>query len=858
MVYWVSQNIEKTKSEKHIADMINDGWKILGQDELVQLFESKQQIITSPEIKGVSEFSVVVDADNNYYLQNSRQKKSAYSPFMPNPLLRRFFKIKGQYIAGQKPISQNISGQKMSTNIEKLNEYIMYPDLDASIKIEEIDQKRDKTDYDLGYRFKAKIGYPESLGEQGNYDEGYAYKTYPTEEEQKTDIRELLESERKTIIEGGKKAWGLEEIYSGRDENILKAINKVLAKKEIGQKPTKKEYEIKYISKDRLHLKGKMRGSIKTWICAENREDAIVIIKEEEDFGELVYVKPTGNTGNLSACAVEKEWLEAVEKEWLEEDGDAQEEKTFHDEFKPNLWHLTLKEFVDYAKDYDDERLKGVADYEDFYRNTIVKPLLHESQERNVFLLAVETGQLTYEKATEIIKSVKFWDSNNKFIGELIDYDRHRNYEANILKTPKELYLSEPYFKSHFTTKSASNWYDKEIEQALNNGVFLRYMKNGIIKYKDIEARLKESGNFNEKNKNLIIIQRYSKLIPITNKLKTLYNNLVTIYEDGGEINSCGCVHSLSKGGIIAYHGSPYDFNSFNSSMIGRGEGASGWGYGFYFSENINDAKDYVRKLEKEKKEGRLYKVRIPNNDYFLKIDERVENQSKYVFNAIMNMPKEYKIKLFSDEYEKNKQIIENDIENKEYDFEIGSNDYWELVDYVLDYNLKKTGNNFYDLIKEKIAGGYEYESSEFLHKIGIKGNKHNAFGYTNYIVFNYNDIEIIKKTIPRLYKGGSVGIDLKNKLKTLSELLKYPKTLSVIRDLDKISPKENVPNDILPKNERAYVNKLIADNKDGVRYNKPLLEKTAREYGIMDQNMAKELAELSIVLMAREISLEK
>ena len=146
---------------------------------------------------------------------------------------------------GNSPVME--SGGKIDNEI--LSEYILHEDLDASIKIEKINPMSDKVDYDLGYRFKAKISYPESLGEQGNYDEGYVYKTYPTEEEQKTDIRELLESERKNIIEGGKKAWGLEEIYSGRDEDILKAIKKVLDKKEIEKpstvKKTTKYYRIK-------------------------------------------------------------------------------------------------------------------------------------------------------------------------------------------------------------------------------------------------------------------------------------------------------------------------------------------------------------------------------------------------------------------------------------------------------------------------------------------------------------------------------------------------------------------------------------------------------------------------------------
>lgn len=44
---------------------------------------------------------------------------------------------------------------------------------------------------------------------------------------------------------------------------------------------------------------------------------------------------------------------------------------------------------------------------------------------------------------------------------------------------------------------------------------------------------------------------------------------------------------------ILAYHGSPYDFNKFDMSKIGTGEGAQAYGRGLYFSENEAVARDY-------------------------------------------------------------------------------------------------------------------------------------------------------------------------------------------------------------------------------------------------------------------------
>ena len=45
--------------------------------------------------------------------------------------------------------------------------------------------------------------------------------------------------------------------------------------------------------------------------------------------------------------------------------------------------------------------------------------------------------------------------------------------------------------------------------------------------------------------------------------------------------------------GITAYHGSPYDFDKFDLSKIGTGEGAQAYGHGLYFAENPGTAQSY-------------------------------------------------------------------------------------------------------------------------------------------------------------------------------------------------------------------------------------------------------------------------
>lgn len=205
----------------------------------------------------------------------------------------------------------------------------------------------------------------------------------------------------------------------------------------------------------------------------------------------------------------------------------------------------------------------------------------------------------------------------------------------------------------------------------------------------------------------------------------------------------------------VAYHGSPYDFDYFTSNMIGQGEGASGWGYGLYFSEDIDDAKEYARKLEHEKGEARLYKVKIPNKDKYLNTSLDLSDQSQYVKDCLMKITNKDKIKILAQhndfDFEEFKYDIDNNIDD--YTFKIDSIEYKEHLQENLDSEFMVIGNDFYDILKElnpNYFGDDEFYASEFLYKLGIKGNIHKEFGYWNYVVFNDEDIQILKKTKPK------------------------------------------------------------------------------------------------------------
>lgn len=87
--------------------------------------------------------------------------------------------------------------------------------------------------------------------------------------------------------------------------------------------------------------------------------------------------------------------------------------------------------------------------------------------------------------------------------------------------------------------------------------------------------------------------------------------------------------------GFRAYHGSPHDFDRFDLSKIGTGEGAQAYGNGLYFAEAEDVARMYRDKLSKGR--GRMYEVNIKADpDRFLDWDRPFAEQSPAVQDAMM------------------------------------------------------------------------------------------------------------------------------------------------------------------------------------------------------------------------------
>jgi len=66
-----------------------------------------------------------------------------------------------------------------------------------------------------------------------------------------------------------------------------------------------------------------------------------------------------------------------------------------------------------------------------------------------------------------------------------------------------------------------------------------------------------------------------------------------TIAGTSGQADAAPSVQSSEPRGILAYHGSPHDFDRFSMDKIGTGEGAQAYGHGLYFAENEGVARGY-------------------------------------------------------------------------------------------------------------------------------------------------------------------------------------------------------------------------------------------------------------------------
>jgi hypothetical protein len=258
----------------------------------------------------------------------------------------------------------------------------------------------------------------------------------------------------------------------------------------------------------------------------------------------------------------------------------------------------------------------------------------------------------------------------------------------------------------------------------------------------------------------------------------------------GGEVDD--------EEGITAYHGSPYDFERFDISKIGTGEGAQAYGHGLYFAGSEDVAKYYRDMLANEvpssgKTEADAYSLSpeqyamMDENDLAQYMEDIQRNASETLFdrgkykhlfsdrsvitdegNRLSAAQKEkghmYEVNIkahphhfldwdevFEDQSDHVKNALRRIAEHDEK--QMG---YSDLTEYLEDPDAY-AGGAFYHYLSGR---GREKEASEIFDKFGIKGIRYKDAASRlkdgepsyNYVVFNHDHVNVRRK-----YKRGGV-----------------------------------------------------------------------------------------------------
>jgi hypothetical protein len=178
---------------------------------------------------------------------------------------------------------------------------------------------------------------------------------------------------------------------------------------------------------------------------------------------------------------------------------------------------------------------------------------------------------------------------------------------------------------------------------------------------------------------------------------------------------------AVGAGPIRAYHGSPHDFERFDTSKIGTGQGAQSYGHGLYFAEKEEVAKGYRDELAQRivngqpvgPAKGHMYEVDI-NADpaHFLDWDKPLTAQPE----AVQKYAEQLKVQP------------------------------WSATEPL-------TGREVYEAGKKQWNFGRERAPHEALSEAGVPGIKYldqgsrgAGEGSYNYAVFNPRIIEIMRK----------------------------------------------------------------------------------------------------------------
>jgi hypothetical protein len=598
---------------------------------------------------------------------------------------------------------------------------------------------------------------------------------------------------------------------------------------------------------------------------------------------------------------------------------------------KPIFWQMTLKQFCDYAKSNNlDTRLEGTnakLQCEDFYKYVIIKPLLSNNAERNVFLLAIESNRMPYEAVEKIIKSVNLWDENNRKIIKIIDYINSYNVTSEIWRIPMELYLQKEYFQKNFTKANAIKWYEKHIYQYtyLDDKALKDMIEKGMVKYTDVIERLREAvglANLSEQDKKQLMKLNETQSINI---LKGKLNGLLDIIEsekvDTSQFKQVNSIEqSNSKNAEVGKDmDKPQNWSKERlDKEIERLDPNESQGYGVSRNRVLKESMFELPDKARLSFELREFFLRIYGNDFkkefdktplaslsqffysdFISlkewvdeqikgIEENIESNKKYIDSLSNSKSSQKSREIWLDTIEKSKKIIEKlKSEYKKYEQEksgfVDESIKLDLSKSTLDKpidkakiiaeHLPKSGElkGITEIIISENGEELSYGTKTSKTLISVEGLK--AEDIKQEIQFekkvllkskrdaeNYNEDEIWAiKFMSRQEKEKSIKMHKKSLLNN-EEVEKivipfYEKHLQILETPINISIDNVNESSPLTESEIGFIKSIKPEIEKGVNMNKTKIENIAKTFGILEQNRAKELTELSISILAREIA---
>ena len=250
--------------------------------------------------------------------------------------------------------------------------------------------------------------------------------------------------------------------------------------------------------------------------------------------------------------------------------------------------------------------------------------------------------------------------------------------------------------------------------------------------------RIKRGGGLVGYDQSLytILTSHYPELVEYENSLKAKkiqkpktpidYNPDKFIEPEGrkdyaweSRINRC-IMEAIDE--LELFHGSPHDFEQFDFAYMSTGWGQQAYGYGAYLTTEYECAKEYS-------KGGLIYTVEIPDKKYLNgdRVSTTLAMKVAYAF---------YRYYMNEDEYGREAYKGHED-------------EFWEAeCKYIGECT---DGNSLYGTISS-FLGGDKYASRFFHDKLGYTGllwtatNGNTGKKFKNYVIFDANDIRIIKK----------------------------------------------------------------------------------------------------------------